>query len=331
MVAAITLARMWLVTGGAGYIGAHVVRHLRRSGRDVAVIDDLSTGLRTKVGDNVAFVQASIGDRDAVRAALRDFQVTGVLHLAAKKAVGESVERPLWYWQENVGCLQVLLEEMAAANVSNFVYSSSAAVYGQPESTNLITEESDCRPINPYGATKLAGEWMTSATADRHGWSAMSLRYFNVAGAGADDLSDPGVFNLIPIVFRALDNGESPQVFGTDYPTADGTCVRDYVHVDDLADAHVKACAQVEANPTPGNTILNIGTGQGSSVAEVLATVSEVTGRDASGTAATRRAGDPAQLVAAVDRAAHVLNWRSQHDLTDMVASAWRAWQHRND
>ena len=320
---------MWLVTGGAGYIGAHVVRHLRRSGRDVAVIDDLSTGIRAKVGNDVPFVQASVGDRDAVRRVLGDLNVTGVLHLAAKKAVGESVERPLWYWQENVGCLQVLVEEMVAAGVTRFVYSSSAAVYGQPDSADLITEESDCQPINPYGATKLAGEWMTTAVAERHGWSAMSLRYFNVAGAGADDLSDPGVFNLIPIVFRALDNNEPPQVFGDDYPTFDGTCVRDYVHVDDLADAHVQACAYVESHEGSGNHILNIGTGQGSSVTEVLATVSKVTGRDAAGRAVPRRAGDPAQLVAAVDRAAEVLTWRSQRNLDDMVSSAWQAWQHQ--
>lgn len=318
---------MWLVTGGAGYIGAHVVRHLQRSGRQVAVIDDLSTGVRAKVDAAVPFVHASVGDRDAVRQAIRDLGVTGVLHLAAKKAVGESVERPLWYWQENVGCLQVLLEEMADAGVQRFVYTSSAAVYGQPDSTALITEDSACRPINPYGATKLAGEWMTSATAERFGWSAMSLRYFNVAGAGADDLCDPGVFNLIPIVFRALDSNEPPKIFGSDYPTPDGTCVRDYVHVDDLADAHVQACAYVEANPGAGNTILNIGTGRGSSVREVLEIVSAVTGRDASGEAVARRAGDPAQLVAAVNRATEVLGWHSSRDVTDMVDSAWRAWQ----
>lgn len=315
------------MTGGAGYIGAHVVRHLQRSGREVAVIDDLSTGVRAKVSADVPFIHASLGDRAAVRAAIHDHGVTGVLHLAAKKAVGESVERPLWYWQENIGCLQVLLEEMVAAGIQQFVYSSSAAVYGQPESSALITENSDCRPINPYGATKLAGEWMTTATAERHGWSAMSLRYFNVAGAGADDLCDPGVFNLVPIVFRALDNNEAPKIFGDDYPTPDGTCVRDYVHVDDLADAHVQACAHVEANPGLGNTIVNIGTGRGSSVREVLSVISDATGLDASGDVIARRAGDPAQLVAAVDRAAEVLNWRSSRNLTDMVTSAWTAWQ----
>lgn len=318
---------MWLVTGGAGYIGAHVVRHLQRSGRAVAVIDDLSTGLREKVAADVPFIEASLGHREALRGALRDLKIHGVLHLAAKKAVGESVERPLWYWQENVGCLQILLEEMVEAGVDKFVYSSSAAVYGQPDSTALITEDSDCRPINPYGATKLAGEWMTTATAERFGWSAMSLRYFNVAGAGADDLCDPGVFNLVPIVFRALDDGEAPRIFGSDYPTPDGTCVRDYVHVDDLAEAHVQACAYVEAHPGVGNQILNIGTGRGSSVVEVLDTVTSVTGRDATGVAVDRRAGDPAQLVAAVDRASQVLGWRSSRGLRDMVDSAWQAWQ----
>jgi UDP-glucose 4-epimerase len=321
---------MWLVTGGAGYIGAHVVRHLQRSGRAVAVIDNLSTGLRSKVADDVPFVQGSVADRALLKATFANYPITGVLHLAAKKAVGESVERPLWYWEENVGSLQVLLEEMVAAGIAQFVYSSSAAVYGQPDSTDLITELSDCRPINPYGATKLAGEWMTSATADRHGWSAMSLRYFNVAGAGADDLCDPGVFNLIPIVFRALDNGEQPKIYGDDYPTPDGTCIRDYVHVDDLADAHVQACAYVESHPNTGNQILNIGTGRGSSVNEVLAVVTSTAGVDATGEAIARRAGDPAQLVAAVDKAAQVLNWSSSRDLTDMVASAWQAWRQRD-
>ena len=321
---------MWLVTGGAGYIGAHVVRHLQRSGRAVAVIDNLSTGLRSKVADGVPFVEGSVADRARLKETFANYPITGVLHLAAKKAVGESVERPLWYWEENVGSLQVLLEEMVAAGIAQFVYSSSAAVYGQPDSTDLITELSDCRPINPYGATKLAGEWMTSATADRHGWAAMSLRYFNVAGAGADDLCDPGVFNLIPIVFRALDNGEQPKIYGDDYPTPDGTCIRDYVHVDDLADAHVQACAYVESHPSTGNQILNIGTGRGASVKEVLAVVTGTAGVDATGEAIARRAGDPAQLVAAVDKAAQVLNWSSSRDLTDMVASAWQAWRIHN-
>lgn len=319
---------MWLVTGGAGYIGAHVVRALQASGREVVVIDDLSTGVRTKL-HQTPFVHESVGDRQALRKLFADYHVDGVLHLAAKKAVGESVERPLYYWQENVGNLQVLLEEMTHAGVSKFVYSSSAAVYGQPDVQGLITEDTPCEPINPYGATKLAGEWMTSATAQQHRWSAMSLRYFNVAGAGDEDLADPGVFNLIPLVFRALDNGEAPQVFGDDYPTADGTCVRDYVHVVDLAEAHVAACEYVEQHDAAGNTIVNIGTGAGSSVLEVLDTVSATTGIDATGERVPRRAGDPAQLVAQVDRAAQVLGWHSSKSLQDMVASAWTAWRAR--
>ena len=317
---------MWLVTGGAGYIGAHIVRALQASGREVVVIDDLSTGVKSKLRDT-AFVHASIGDRNALRALFATYKVDGVLHLAAKKAVGESVERPMYYWQENIGNMQVLLEEMIAADIARFVYSSSAAVYGQPNITGLIAEDTPCVPINPYGATKLAGEWMTSAVADRHGWSAMSLRYFNVAGAGDTDLADPGVFNLIPLVFRALDNKQPPQVFGDDYPTPDGTCIRDYVHVVDLADAHVAACAYVEQHPAAGNTILNIGTGAGSSVLEVLATVTSETGIDASGERVARRAGDPAQLVADVQHAGEILGWRSSKVLSDMVSSAWTAWR----
>ena len=320
---------MWLVTGGAGYIGAHVVRALQASGREVVVIDDLSTGVESKLRDT-AFVHASIGDRAALKSLFAEYPIDGVLHLAAKKAVGESVERPLYYWEENIGNMQVLLEEMVAAGVTRFVYSSSAAVYGQPDITGLITEDTPCAPINPYGATKLAGEWMTSAVAERHGWSAMSLRYFNVAGAGDDDLADPGVFNLIPLVFRALDNQQAPKVFGDDYPTSDGTCIRDYVHVVDVAEAHVAACAHVEKHRGAGNMTLNIGTGAGSSVLEVLAAVTAETGIDATGERIARRAGDPAQLVAQVDRAQEVLGWRSTRVLSDMVSSAWRAWRSRD-
>jgi UDP-glucose 4-epimerase len=242
----------WLITGGAGYIGAHVVRDMRASGRDVVVLDDLSTGRAARVPSGVPLVKGSVGDRRAVRRALStgEQRITGVMHFAARKQVGESVQRPLHYWSENIGGLQVLLEEMAAAGIAQMVFSSSAAVYGQPtvaHPTDRITESTACAPMSPYGHTKLAGEWMVAATARAHGWKALSLRYFNVAGAGAPELGDPAALNLIPMVLEALDGGRRPQVFGDDYPTPDGTCIRDYIHVADLSAAHVAAARVVEA------------------------------------------------------------------------------------
>jgi UDP-glucose 4-epimerase len=318
----------WCVTGGAGYIGGHVVKALRDSGRDVVVLDDLSSGDPVRLPAGVRLVVGDVGDPQAVREALSGGAVSGVLHLAARKAVGESVERPLWYWRQNVQGLQVLLEGVLDAGVRRFVYSSSAAVYGQPDTLEPIGEDVPCEPINPYGASKRAGEWMIDATARRFGWRAVSLRYFNVAGAGDPALGDRGVANLIPLVFRALDDGRAPQVFGDDYPTADGTCVRDYVHVEDLARAHVAAVRWTgQPGEGPPHLQINIGTGRGASVLEVLQTVGKVVGHDVDGLRLARRAGDPAQLVAAVDRAREVLGWTAEHDLADMVSSAWESWQ----
>jgi UDP-glucose 4-epimerase len=315
----------WLVTGGAGYIGAHVVRALQAAGQGVVVIDDLSTGERRKVTDDVPLVVASVGDRDAVVAALKEHDVTGVVHLAAKKAVGESVERPLFYYRENVDGLLTLLEAMADASVTKLVYSSSAATFGMPDSADLLGEDYHCRPINPYGETKLIGEWLLRdiATASALDW--VSLRYFNVAGAGGPDLGDTGVFNLIPMVFRALSNGENPKVFGDDYPTPDGSCIRDYIHVTDLADAHVVAVNQLLAGPAA--SIYNVGRGEGVSVKEVMAAVRDVTGRAVEYDVTARRPGDPARLVASADKIRDELGWTATQDLTAMVASAWDAWQ----
>jgi UDP-glucose 4-epimerase len=325
----------WLVAGGAGYIGAHVVRDLRASGRQVVVLDDLSTGSRDRIPADVPLVVGAIGDSAAVARALRTEAageaVTGVVNFAARKQVGESVSRPLFYWSENIGGLQALLAGMAEADVRNLVFSSSAAVYGQPDLApgELISEGIAKNPINPYGATKLAGEWLAGATADALGWSAVSLRYFNVAGAGAPDLGDPAVLNLVPMVFRELATGGRPKVFGADYPTPDGTCIRDYIHVADLSAAHVAAVDRVEAGDLPGHVAVNIGTGQGSSVFEVLAAVTRATGLDATGEVVARRPGDPPILVAAPDRGRELLGWQSQFGLDDMVRSAWEAWQVR--
>ncbi|RJK94310.1 UDP-glucose 4-epimerase GalE [Vallicoccus soli] len=313
----------WLLTGGAGYIGAHVAHALRAAGEDVVALDDLSSGVPERLPEGVPLVRASVLDTDAVRAAFREHGVTGVVHLAAKKAVGESVAEPLLYWRENVGGLESLLRVVDEEGVRDVLFSSSAAVYGTPDS-DVIVEDGPTAPINPYGETKLVGEWMLRDLATARGTRWTSLRYFNVAGAGSPQLGDTAVANLIPMVFRALDRGEAPKVFGDDYPTPDGSCVRDYIHVADLADAHVVAAQRLrDGGPS---AVYNVARGEGASVKEVLAVVREVTGLDVEPEIAPRRPGDPARLVASPAAIERDLGWRAQHDLRAMVASAWEAW-----
>ena len=314
----------WLVTGGAGYIGAHVVRVLQESGRGVVVLDDFSSGEERKVPAGVPIVRCSVADRVTVAAALRDHRVDGVIHLAAKKAAGESVHIPLHYYRENVSGMISLLEAMQDAGVSNLVYSSSAAVYGTP-AANPITEDFPLLPESPYGETKVIGEWLARDQGVAAGLSWVALRYFNVAGAGSDELGDNSVNNLIPMVFGALADGERPQIFGDDYPTPDGTCIRDYIHVADLAEAHVVAAARCEAGTSAD--VFNVGRGVGSSVREVMSMVSQVVGRDVDAEVVARRAGDPPASTADASRLARELGWTSRFDLRDMVASAWSAWQ----
>ena len=315
----------WMLTGGAGYIGAHILRALHDQGQDVVVLDDLSTGLRRKVSEGVPFVEASILDTDSVTRALTDHRVDGVIHLAAKKSVGESVEQPHMYFEQNVQGTMALLDAIKAADVHHMVLSSSAAVYGSPD-VDAVTEDTPTMPINPYGQTKLAQEWLVRDLSESgYDLSWVALRYFNVAGAGADDLGDTGVFNLIPMVLRALDDGQAPQVFGDTYPTPDGTCIRDYIHVQDLAEAHVAAVTQAERG---GRTdIYNVGRGMGCSVLDVLDAVRSAMGSDFAHEISAPRAGDPASLVAAVNRIHSELGWQAQRDLADMVTSAWSAWQ----
>ena len=314
----------WLVTGGAGYIGAHVVRALREDGTDVVVIDDLSTGDASRVGD-VPLVRASLLDREAVGRTLAEHDVQGVVHIAAKKQVGESVADPYFYFRQNVVGQLTLMEAMRDADVRLFVFSSSAATYGSPE-TDVVQEKSHLAPESPYGQTKVVGEWLSVDAEPAYGVRSACLRYFNVAGAATRELGDPEALNLIPMVFKRLTAHQRPLVFGDDYPTPDGTCVRDYIHVSDIATAHVAAARHLQGG---GESLrLNIGRGQGSSVREVLEMIGEVTGLDVRPEVTDRRPGDPPRTVASADAIREKLGWRAQYDLRDMVESAWAGWLH---
>jgi UDP-glucose 4-epimerase len=316
----------WLLTGGAGYVGAHIVRSFLAAGLEVVVLDDLSAGVRAKLPDGVPIIEASVLDTDRVTDALAERRVAGVVHLAARKAVGESVERPVHYYRENVDGFLSLLDAMAATGTDRMVFSSSASVYGMTD-LELVTEEvaDSSRPVSPYGETKLIGEWLLRDAAVAAGIRGTSLRYFNAAGAGAPDLGDPGVFNLIPLVFRALTEGRPPQIFGGDWPTPDGTCIRDYVHVADVADAHVVAARALSAGSELAPAY-NVSRGVGVSVAEVMATVRRVTGVDFEPEVVGRRPGDPARIVGSAEAMAQDLGWKASLDVEDMVASAWEAW-----
>ena len=317
----------WLVTGGAGYIGAHVVRSLLDDGAEVAVLDDLSTGAAERVPSAAAFVRGSLLDRDLVARTLAEHRVTGVVHIAAKKQVGESMADPLLYYRENVEGLVALLDCCRDAGVDKLVFSSSAATYGLPD-VDLVDEQTPTAPLSPYGESKLVGEWLLRHCERAYGMRAMNLRYFNVAGAATPELGDVGVFNLIPMVFERLQARERPRVFGGDYPTPDGTCVRDYVHVGDIADAHRVAARALEGGAA--GATYNIGRGEGSSVLDVLRVIGEVTGRDTTPDVVDRRPGDPARIVARVDRIRDGLGFTARHDLRAMVESAWAGWQLRH-
>jgi UDP-glucose 4-epimerase len=314
----------WLITGGAGYIGAHVVRAMLDAGEETVVYDDLSTGVAERVPDGVPLEVGSTLDAERLARVVRDRGVTGVVHLAAKKQVGESVELPLHYYRENVEGLRTLLSAVTDAGVGSFVLSSSAAVYGMPE-VDLVTEETPCVPMSPYGETKLAGEWLVRATGRATGLSTASLRYFNVAGAATPALADTGVFNLVPMVFEKLSEGAPPRIFGTDYPTPDGTCVRDYIHVVDLAEAHVATARRLREAPGTDLT-LNVGRGEGVSVRGMIDRIATLTGHDVPPVAVERRPGDPARVVASADRIAAELGWKARYGVDDMIASAWEGW-----
>lgn len=295
------------------------------AGERVVVLDDISTGIEGRLPADVPLVRGSASDRALLDRVLADHHVTGVVHLAAKKQVGESVEKPLVYYRENVTGLAVLLEAVVAAGVRRFLFSSSAAVYGVPD-TELITEETPCVPINPYGETKLAGEWLVRATGRAHSVSTACLRYFNVAGAAAPELSDTGVYNVVPMIFDRLTRGEAPRIFGDDYPTPDGTCVRDYIHVADLADAHLAVARRLSEPGFAGDLTVNIGRGEGVSVRELADLVGEVSGLPAEPVIEPRRPGDAARAVASAARMTEELGWTAGRGVREMVESAWEGW-----
>jgi UDP-glucose 4-epimerase len=314
----------WLVTGGAGYIGAHVVKSLLENDFKVVIVDDLSTGLARKVPQNVVFEKIDIAETNKLAQIMKSNKVEGVIHLAAKKAVGESMINPSFYYKENIGGFISLLEAMSQADVKRIVYSSSAAVYGTP-TENKVTEKSATNPESPYGETKLVGEWLLKADEKARQIQWIALRYFNVVGAANPELGDTGVNNLVPMAFRALSNNQRPQVFGGDYATQDGSCIRDYIHVSDLADSHLIAAQKLLNENYCG--IINIGRGQGFSVKQVMDTISEVLGKNINYEVVDRRPGDPAQTIADVSKAKSDLNWEAKKDLKSMVSSAWQAWQ----
>lgn len=313
----------WLVTGGAGYIGAHVVRAFLAERLGVVVLDDLSSGHAGFVPDGVPFAEGSILDEELVAKAIAEHGVTGVVHLAGFKYAGVSVQRPLHTYEQNVAGTVTLLRAMERHGVGRCVFSSSAATFGTPD-VDLVTEQTPPRPESPYGESKLIGEWLVRDQATATGLRHTSLRYFNVVGSGTDEVYDSSPHNLFPLVFEALIEGRTPRINGDDYATEDGTCVRDYVHVADLAQAHVAAARALDEGRTL-EPVYNLGSGDGLSVRQIMDAMARVTGIDFTPDIAPRRPGDPARIVATGELAARDLGWRMRHTVDDMVASGWSA------
>jgi UDP-glucose-4-epimerase GalE len=318
-----------LVTGGAGYVGSVSVEHLLAAGHSVTVLDSLVRGHRASVPEGVSLVEGSVLDAGIVERALREDGIEAVLHCAARALVGESVADPALYYRENVGGGVALLDSLRRVGMSRIVFSSTAAVYGAPETTP-VEESNTTQPINPYGDSKLAFERAMHWYGQAYGLRAVALRYFNVAGAteqrGEDHSPET---HLIPNLLQAVLTGEPVTIFGDDYPTPDGTCIRDYIHVSDLAEAHATAL-ELTAKSEPGLEVCNLGTASGFSVAEVVAAAEKVTGREVPRRMGERRPGDPPVLVASNARASELLGWTPRRGtLDEIIGSAW-AWRQRH-
>lgn len=313
----------WLVTGAAGYIGAHVLDAFAEADIATVAVDSLISGHRAFIPDSVPFIHASILDTERVATALAEHDVSGVVHLAGYKYAGKSMKEPLVAYEHNVSGTALLLQAMGNVGVNKIVFSSSAAVYGTPPGDE-VTEATPTFPESPYGETKLVGEWLIRDQVRAQGIKATSLRYFNVVGSGSTRLYDSSPHNLFPLVLSALAEGRPVRIFGTDYDTPDGTCVRDYVHVSDLALAHVAAAKALDAG-IPLEPVYNLGSGNGVSVREIMETMAAVTGINFPIELCGRRPGDPARIVANGDLAARDLDWKMRHSLTDMASSAARS------
>lgn len=315
-----------LVLGGAGYIGSHAVRRLLDSGKDVVVVDNLLTGHKKAVDERAIFYEGDIRDKDFLSDVFTKEDISQVVHFAASSLVGESVENPLKYFNNNVYGMQTLLEVMNEFGVKEIVFSSTAATYGEPDVTP-ITEETPTNPTNPYGESKLMMEKMMKWCDNAYGIKYVSLRYFNVAGAmldasiGEDHTPET---HLLPIILQvALNQREKLMIFGDDYPTPDGTCIRDYVHVVDLVDAHILALNYLSTHDE--SQIINLGSSNGFSVKELLTEAMKVTGKDIPAEVAPRRAGDPSMLVASNEKAKTILGWNPQYtDVETIISSAWQ-------
>lgn len=313
-----------LVTGGAGYIGSHVVAALLDGGALVTVVDDLSHGMPARIA-GTTILQLDLAAPESVlrlTAHLLEHRVTAVVHLAARKSVPESVRQPEYYFLQNIGGLAHVLLAMRDAEVRTLVFSSTAAVYGQQADSQRVSETTLPDPINAYGRSKLAGEWLIGDASRAWGLSAIYLRYFNVAGSASDQLTDTLAENLVPIVVRAAAADEPVLVFGNDYPTPDGSCVRDYIHVSDLADAHLAALDYLGTVAAPLSFALNVGTGTGNSVLEVVDAVGTAFGHRIKRVMMPRREGDPASVVADSSAIEGVLGWIPRRSLADMALSA---------
>jgi UDP-glucose 4-epimerase len=310
-----------LVTGGAGYIGAHVAAELLKAGYSVRIYDDFSNGLHKRVDGNFRdIVEGDILDREKLIQAMHG--VDAVIHLAAKKAVEESVKNPLKYYENNVGGTLNLLAAMTLKGVKKIVFSSSAAVYS-PNDKDAVEETDPTVPLSPYGATKLLSEELITKVGNAEQISHISLRYFNVVGAAIPAFGDNSKDNLVPKVFLALKNGKRPQIYGTDYPTPDGTCIRDYIHVQDLALAHVAALKKTESGFV--SSIYNVGSGNGYSVREMMNQISATLGKDINPEESPARAGDSPKLIASTAKIESELGWKPTATLKEMIDSSWAA------